>query len=394
MRIILFAHPCFMASNSMPRFSAMIAEYLSSKGIPHNVWMPKAYCRKLTTNSTLAKWLGYIDQYVIFPLQVRWRVRKQPSDTLYVFCDQALGPWVPLVKDKPHVIHCHDFMALKSALGIYPENPTSTTGRLYQQFIRSGVNQGKNFIAVSEQTKADLLQYTSVNPHRLGIVYNGLNYPFKQQATREALAHIIDAGILKYDSRCLLHVGAGQWYKNTIGVIKIYGEYCKSVAQPLPLVLVSPAPKGYLLDSVERLPSNGKVTFVQSIDINVLEALYSYASAFIFPSLVEGFGWPLIEAQACGCPVIANDLPPMNEVGGENTYYISRNHAMNSDGWVAEGAAHITTLLALSEEDKAALTKKIISWANNFDASVALDGYLDIYTQVFESNAPPRPSIC
>jgi glycosyltransferase involved in cell wall biosynthesis len=65
-----------------------------------------------------------------------------------------------------------------------------------------------------------------------------------------------------------------------------------------------------------------RVKTVQKVSHEELRALYASATALLFPSLQEGFGWPIIEAQACGCPVFTSDLAPMNEIGGAGAVYV------------------------------------------------------------------------
>lgn len=151
MNIVLFSHPAFMTSQSMPRFTRMLEQAYVARGKQVQVWSPQPKVYALVPKGRLTKWAGYIDQYILFPLWVRKQVKTQPDNTLYVFCDQALGPWVPLVTNKPHVVHVHDLLALRSALGDIPENPTSWSGKLYQRFIRHGFKQAKHFISISKK---------------------------------------------------------------------------------------------------------------------------------------------------------------------------------------------------------------------------------------------------
>jgi len=67
-----------------------------------------------------------------------------------------------------------------------------------------------------------------------------------------------------------------------------------------------------------------------------LRALYSGAAALLFPSLYEGFGWPLIEAQSCGCPVITSNRPPMTEVAGDSALYIDPADERAASALIAE----------------------------------------------------------
>jgi hypothetical protein len=180
MNIVLFSHPMFMQSQSMPRFTRMLEEAYIVRGHNVQVWSPQPKFHKIFSQGKLSKWAGYIDQYLLFPYWVRTQLKHQSIDTLYVFCDQALGPWVPLVKNIPHVVHAHDLLALRSALGDIPENPTSWTGKLYQRYIRHGFKQAQHFISVSNKTREDLLRFGQVKPLTSEVVYNGLNYPYNQ----------------------------------------------------------------------------------------------------------------------------------------------------------------------------------------------------------------------
>lgn len=116
MKIVFFAHPLFLGSQSMPRFVSMLAEGMESRGYEVEIWRPEEVFSKLKISS-LKKWLGYIDQYIVFPRWVKGKLKKEGNDVLYVITDHALGPYVPLIADLPHVIHCHDFLAQRSALG-------------------------------------------------------------------------------------------------------------------------------------------------------------------------------------------------------------------------------------------------------------------------------------
>ena len=112
MKIVLFTHPSFLGHKSMPRFAQMIMAGMEQKGHEVVVWSPKAVFFKFSLNKTiLEKWLGYLDQFFVFPIEVKFRLFNCSKETLFVFSDNALGPWVPLVSKRYHVVHCHDFLA-------------------------------------------------------------------------------------------------------------------------------------------------------------------------------------------------------------------------------------------------------------------------------------------
>jgi len=390
MKIILFSHPAFLASQSMPRYANMLAQAYRTRGHDVEVWTATAKVRQWAEGTRWAKWAGYVDQYLIFPGQVRKNLREQSADTLYVFCDQALGPWVPLVRHLPHVVHAHDLLALRSALGLIPENPTSITGRIYQRYIRQGFQRARHFIAVSGRTRTDLQQHAGIPPGHIDVVYNGLNQAFEPVPPEVATPLLNLAGLPDSKQGFLLHVGGSQWYKNTVGVLKIYHHYLnRQAAQgdvPLPLVMVCPPPSGQIAQALSELPPGADVRFVQGLDSPTLKAAYATARVFLFPSLAEGFGWPIIEAQACGTVVLTTDDAPMNEIGGPAASYLRRlTTAEPVDAWASEGARQLASMLAWTPEQRQARVQQGLEWAKRFEADDAIEGYLAVYRKVLDS---------
>ena len=151
---------------------------------------------------------------------------------------------------------------------------------------------------------------------------NGLNDSFAPVAPEEAHRSIGHFGLSASD-KYLIHVGSALPRKNRKAVVETFVALHRRAArsgQPAPaqhLVFVGPALEPELAALLERHGVADRVRALQDVSHEELRALYASATALLFPSLQEGFGWPLIEAQACGCPVIASDLPPMNEIGGD-----------------------------------------------------------------------------
>lgn len=392
MKVVVFGHPSFMASQSMPRFADMLLRACRAHGLRTEFWSPKAVAHRLATGTRLEKWAGYVDQYILFPMLVRLRVLFR-RNTLYVFSDQALGPWVPIVAGRPHVIHVHDFLALKSALGMIEENPTSATGRLYQRFIRRGFQHGRNFISVSRRTERELREIGEVNPARSHVVYNGLNHPYRRQPPEQALCALATVGLHGLEQGFAMHVGGTQWYKNKPGVLHIYTAYaqaCQARQQtPLPLLMIGPPLDAETQRLVAALPAPAKVLLAEKVSNDVLEAAYSSATALLFPSLAEGFGWPIIEAQACGCPVITTDDAPMNEIGGPDTHYVPRPDARESmQAWGRHGAMAFDAIVALSQDEREAQRQRMMAHAARFSEGKALAQYLSLYEQIYKGLKP------
>lgn len=330
------------------------------------------------------KWMGYIDQYVLFPRKISRLLNYTGNDTLFVFADHALGPWVPWVSDRPHVIHCHDFLAQKSALGRIFENKTSWTGKLYQAYIHKGYSRGSNFISVSEKTKADLSEFLQEEPFRSDVVYNGLNpafRPLESAPTRAEIGTLIHRDV---SSGFLLHVGGNQWYKNRIGLLKIYNAWRKISDLQLPILLVGPKASPQLQTSWEASPYRSDILLMADMDDDFVRKAYAGASLFVFPSLAEGFGWPIAEAMASGCPVITTDEAPMTEVAGKAAMLIPRmpETAELQNEWALQSAMKIEEALHLDEKKKKKMITNGIENSKRFDLEKTLDRIEAIYAEV------------
>ena len=400
MNLVLYTHPAWLGLQSQIRVTCMMAEAYQARGHRVQVRLPTARVQAWTASSRWArwsKWAGYIDQFILFAREQRRAIAADPPDTLYVFCDQALGPWVPLAANRPHVVHCHDLLALRSALGLVPENPTAWTGRAYQRFIRAGFGRARHFISVSEKSRSDLHTFGAVQPVTSEVVYNGQNHPYRAQPPAVAWPRVQAAGLGVAHEGLLLHVGGGQWYKNTDGVLMLYAQYVQrrlAIGRPvLPLLMVSPAPGALLQTLVAAVAAPGRVRFVRGIDNDSLEALYSVAGALLFPSLAEGFGWPIAEGLACGCPVITTGEAPMNEVGGAHAHYLPRP-ASRADlpAWSAKGADLLCEVLDRPEPEREKSRAAGIDWTQRFDTNRAIERYLEIYADVLASERSLVPT--
>ena len=406
-RLVNLTHPHTLTSTSMPRFAGMIAKGMRSRGHQVQLWSSTPKLSRLPVGSAfLRKWLGYCDQFVSYPRQLRRAVIREPNDTLFVLTDQALGMWLPQGADRPHVIHCHDFLALRSALGEFPENPTGWTGREYQRLIRNGFSQGHNFISVSHKTQADLHRFLPKPPNRSVMVYNGLNYPFRVLPEPEIVAALCDplanhtevpaVTDCRYNqaispSGYIVHIGGNQWYKNRPGVLEIYRAYVTTAPAPAELWMIGAPPNAVLREQAATIAAPGVVRFLSDLANDQVNAVYSGARALLFPSLEEGFGWPIVEAMASGCPVITTDNAPMTEVAGTAARLIPRMPLGDSarSAWAHAAAKVVAEVLQQSPESRQQMIAAGLEHSAKFSTTVALDAYERFYAEVLTANCKP-----
>ncbi|MCE7071026.1 glycosyltransferase [Dyadobacter sp. CY327] len=395
MKIIFFAHPKFANVRSIDRYTYWLADGMKARGHEVEIWAPKPAFHNLPFPENMKKWPGYMDQYIVFPMSVKGKISKLPKDTLFVLSDHALGPWVTLVADKMHVIHCHDLLAQQSAMGLVPENPTGWSGQQYQQYIRSGFSKGKNFISISNKTQSDLHEILGSAPQISEVVYNGLALDFLSNIditlTRIELGKDIHADFSK---GYILHVGGNTWYKNKKGVVEMYLAWRKKSQLKLPLLMIGDLPEESIKRAAEHSDYKNDIYFLKGMSDTFLKKAYAAATVFLFPSLAEGFGWPIAEAMASGCPVITTNEAPMNEVAANACIYINRRplDVEAAARWAMDSADTLERAVNMSSSERDQLVRAGTLNVKRFDSDKALDEIERIYKKVAMHPTVPNHS--
>jgi glycosyltransferase involved in cell wall biosynthesis len=384
MNILMLVHHPPTAGASMQVFSETIQQGLRRRGHQVRIFTaPVVLTRLARPGSALAKWLGYLDQFVLFPPLLWWTVQQLPTRTLVVVADQALGPWVPLIRHHPHLIHCHDLLALESSLGRWPTNPVATAGCIYQRLIRWGFRHGRVFLSVSAATQSAL------KPHlpglcELNVLPNPLDSAFHPASENVSLSPI--------PQPYLLHVGS-TWYKNRPALLQLFSVLISRYHWPqLQLVLVG-AVDPAMAPLLASPALQGRVCLLDSLPQARLVELYQQAEALLFPSLAEGFGWPPLEALACGCPAVISPIEPLRSLtAGAATLFppFSQPH------WAEAAAAVVDALLRRSPAQRQAIRARGLAQAARFSLDAWLDALEAHYTSVSASgrlaaSAPPFP---
>ncbi|HKQ30646.1 MAG TPA: glycosyltransferase family 1 protein [Burkholderiales bacterium] len=365
MRVLLIGNYPADRQESMRRFCQVLEQGLTERGFEVRVVQPGVvFSRAVPESSFLRKWLGYVDKFLLFP----WRLRRSLAwaDLVHV-CDHSNAVYAGTIGAKPALVTCHDLLAIRSALGDFPENATGWSGRLYQRWISHGLRKSAFIACVSEATRGDVLRLIGKDPRRVFVVHNGLNYPYTAMPRDEARRVIGAHGFA--DTEFLLHVGGNQWYKNRLGVLRIFSELVKlSPTSHLRLVLAGKPCTMEMRRYMDEHGLTGRVIELRDVGNEELRALYSTARGLLFPSLYEGFGWPVIEAHACGCPVFTSARPPLTEIGGGCAVYFDPDDAAGAARRIAQ---------AISGGEGAGVSA--LANASRFSKQRMIDGYVRIY---------------
>lgn len=197
---------------------------------------------------------------------------------------------------------------------LYPQT-VSLKARMFFRIVATVALRAANHIlTVSEATRADLTRYFSVPPEKISLTPLAADPRFQPQPSVE-----IDRIRAKYDlpTRFVLYFGANKPHKNLPALIDAYSML--STRHTPPLIIGGFWDRRYPqpLQRAAQLRIGESVRFLGSVDDADLPALYSAATVFIFPSLYEGFGLPLLEAMSCGTPVACANTSSLPEIAGE-----------------------------------------------------------------------------
>jgi glycosyltransferase involved in cell wall biosynthesis len=373
-------------NESMVRYAEMLKKLLVARGIQVEILRPEPLFGRLKRGGHgLGKWLGYVDKYVLFPISLRRYIRRRKgrnAEFLVHICDHSNALYTRWLQDVPHFVTCHDVMAILAAGGHIPGIKIGWTGRMLQSWILSGLKNAAFVACDTPETRKDLLMLVPELESRSCTIELPLNYPYAPMPEEEALAQLsvlaVNTPFQPKTDRFLFHVGGNQWYKNREGVIRIYAQLCAShpgvvKSLNLKLVLAGKPPTEEML----RLAEGKNVIFVTSVSDQQLCAFYSRAEILIYPSIKEGFGWPIIEAQACGCPVVTSDRAPMNRLAGPAALLADPENE-------SEFASQVFQILNESFEARNSRKSDSLSHSRNFDPAVFLDQILLKYRQMME----------
>ncbi len=229
---------------------------------------------------------------------------------------------LPQGLESKSVITIHDVMQIVCPKLVFPNRITRAFVQpFWSAAIRSAIRRAERILAVSQYSANDTLRVDASCASRLRVTLNGKSPSFRP--IEKANAERISSSIIPPGQRFFLVVGGGYPNKNHVAAISAFAKAFPSSEDIRMLVIQRrrTLPKE-LRQILRRLRLDSRIQIRSSVGNEELVALYSRAEALVFPSLYEGFGLPVLEAMACGCPVLCSNVTSLPEVAGDAALFI------------------------------------------------------------------------
>src|SRR5262245_57728917 len=226
---------------------------------------------------------------------------------------------VPMVSRVPTVVTIHDM-----SLTLYPRYHPPRRVLLNRPFVDLAARRADAIITVSESAKDDITRIYKLSPERVHVVQEAAAPSFRPVTDPAVLSRVREQYGLR--DRFILSVGSIEPRKNLPTLIEAFARRHRT--KELPHQLVCAGPYGWLSgdlnERIDRLRVSNAIRFTGYVPFDDLSALYTLAEMFVFPSIYEGFGLPIVEAMAAGTPVVTTRSGSLGEVAGDAAYYVDR----------------------------------------------------------------------
>lgn len=247
-------------------------------------------------------------------ITIPWALRRMGAD-LYHATHYVLPAFLPC----PAVVTIHDIIHL-----LYPQFLPNRLAFYYaERMIRRTLHRGARVIAVSKNTRQDLMRYFQVDGRKIEVIHNGIESAFRKRLEREDLERWLRN--LGLERPYLLFVGNPKPHKNLDNVIKAYARARELHDFPHPLVCVGERgpsePK--IRQRAEQLGIGERLLMLGHVAQEALPAIYQGAALFLYPTLYEGFGLPVVEAMASGVPVITSSTSALKEIASGYAHLVN-----------------------------------------------------------------------
>ena len=318
--------------------------------------------------------LRIVDYWRRYPSYMRY-VRELDFELAHVL-DQAYGHLTYALGGSRTVVTCHDIFPVKRHLGEIPSLPARYVPPVTVRFSLAGLRRAAAVITSSEATKADLARHVGVEPSRITVIPYGIHPRFRPIDETKLAKTSWRFPLWRSDMRSMLVIDTGGPYKNQRAMLEVLA-LVRAIQDDVVLIH-----RGEPFREPERRRARALGVADAVIEIGCVHAsdmplVYNRADVLLFPSHYEGFGWPPLEAMACGTPVVCSRAEAVVEVTG--------GHALNAEADDHEAlAGHVVRILG-DNALRNSLAQPGLEWAARYTWARAAKATLDVYREVLEA---------
>lgn len=282
---------------------------------------------------------------------------------------------IPLVQVCPAVVTIHDVIYLACR-----EDLKSRLGRTYYSLMmRASARLSKRIITDSVFSKNEIVRYLGVDPEKVSVIYPAVDDDLQRSIEPSVLERVRVKHRIR--SAYILYTGIYKQRKNHAGLLRSFKAFVVKGGDAQ-LVIAGPIGEGEreLRELAMELDISGDLVLTGFVDDNELAALYSGARVYACPSMYEGFGFTVLEAMACGVPVVSSNAASLPEVAGDGALYADARNAQD----FGEAMYRAFTDNTLREQ----LARRGFENLRRFTWSRTANRCMEIYEQVLAITAP------
>ena len=214
------------------------------------------------------------------------------------------------------IVTVHDLIFIR-----YPDLYNPLDVFIYKAKVKAACRQADKILATSIQTKSDIVDFLNIDPAKIDVVYQGCHPSFKKKFSVAEIEKIK----AKYNlpESYILNVGTIEERKNVLLLIKALSQLPKDLKSHVVIIGRATKYKTRIMEEAGRLGVGERITFLHNVPFADLPAIYQGAQVFVYPSVFEGFGIPIVEALESSVPVIAATGSCLSEAGGPGSIYVN-----------------------------------------------------------------------
>jgi len=304
---------------------------------------------KVVKPNTINKYISHLHTHLITPF-IKGELLFEPANIAPIF--------VP--KNKKLVVTIHDI-----AFITHLDSFSKVFRKYYQYIIPKVIKRANKIITVSNFTKSEIIKYYPFAKNKIEVIYLGVDEKFR----------VLDIEKQNY----ILYVGSINKRKNFISVLKAFMQ----LDIDYKLIMVGNFNENFSLneeskDIIKKAEKSNKIEFRENISDEELIKLYNLSKLFLYPSFYEGFGLPILEAMACGTPVITSNISSLPEVGGDVVVYVNPNDIRD----IKEKIEMVLGDIVLQKE----MIKKGLKRAKEFSWEKSAKEHIEVFKKVLDEN--------